>query len=199
VLGAIGNGNGTGTGQFLEASYATFDSHGNLWTGDTARGRITEMVAGLLIFADHPLIGVGPEMYRRHYPEYARVAGGRVRPNTREAHSLPVHIAAEHGIIGLGLFGAIFLVTLRDLWRARRRVAETNRDHAQLITGVMLAIVCFMTTSVFLHASFIRYQWFLLALGASTSRVMLAEKVPAVGLYVRLARVRDVSPPPSTA
>ncbi len=45
VLGAIGNGNGTGVGQFLEASYATFDSHGNLWTGDTARGRITEMVA----------------------------------------------------------------------------------------------------------------------------------------------------------
>ena len=44
VLGAIGNGNGTGQGQFLEASYATFDSHGNLWTGDTARGRITEMV-----------------------------------------------------------------------------------------------------------------------------------------------------------
>jgi hypothetical protein len=44
VLGAIGNGNGTGTGQFLEASYATFDSHGNLWTGDTARGRITEMI-----------------------------------------------------------------------------------------------------------------------------------------------------------
>jgi len=44
VLGAIGNGNGTGNGQFLEASYATFDSHGNLWTGDTARGRITEMV-----------------------------------------------------------------------------------------------------------------------------------------------------------
>jgi hypothetical protein len=44
VLGAIGNGNGTGVGQFLEASYATFDSKGNLWTGDTARGRITQMV-----------------------------------------------------------------------------------------------------------------------------------------------------------
>ncbi len=45
VLGAIGNGNGTGEGQFLEASYLTADSQGNLWTGDTARGRITKMVA----------------------------------------------------------------------------------------------------------------------------------------------------------
>ena len=44
VLGAIGNGNGTGTGQFLEASYFVMDSHDNIWTGDTARGRITEMV-----------------------------------------------------------------------------------------------------------------------------------------------------------
>jgi hypothetical protein len=45
VLGAIGNGNGTGTGQFLEASYFVMDSHDNIWTGDTARGRITEMIA----------------------------------------------------------------------------------------------------------------------------------------------------------
>ncbi|HTC83573.1 MAG TPA: hypothetical protein VK683_04425 [Rhizomicrobium sp.] len=45
VLGAIGNGNGTGVGQFLEASYLVTDSHGNIWTGDTARGRITEMIA----------------------------------------------------------------------------------------------------------------------------------------------------------
>ncbi len=45
VLGAIGNGNGRGAGQFLEASYFVMDSHDNIWTGDTARGRITEMIA----------------------------------------------------------------------------------------------------------------------------------------------------------
>jgi len=44
VLGAIGNGNGTGAGQFLEASYLAADSHGNIWTGDTARGRITQII-----------------------------------------------------------------------------------------------------------------------------------------------------------
>jgi DNA-binding beta-propeller fold protein YncE len=44
VLGAIGNGNGTGNGQFLEASYLVTDSKGNIWTGDTARGRVTEMM-----------------------------------------------------------------------------------------------------------------------------------------------------------
>jgi hypothetical protein len=45
VLGAIGNGPGRGEGQFVEASYIVMDSRGNLFTGDTTNGRITEMVA----------------------------------------------------------------------------------------------------------------------------------------------------------
>jgi hypothetical protein len=63
----------------------------------------------------------------------------------------------------------------------------------------MLALVTFCTTSVFLHASFIRYQWFLLALGAATARVMQSADLPLPGRFVRLVRVRDVSPPPDAA
>ncbi len=37
VLGAIGNGMGIGTGQFIEASYWVFDKHGSLYAGDTQR------------------------------------------------------------------------------------------------------------------------------------------------------------------
>jgi len=44
VLGAIGNGPGRGKGQFIESSYMAMDSHGNLFTGDTSVGRITEML-----------------------------------------------------------------------------------------------------------------------------------------------------------
>ena len=45
VLGAIGNGMGIGTGQFIEASYWVMDKEDNLYTGDTAVGRVTKMVA----------------------------------------------------------------------------------------------------------------------------------------------------------
>ena len=45
VLGAIGNGMGIGKGQFIEASYWTFDQHDNLYAGDTSVGRITVMLA----------------------------------------------------------------------------------------------------------------------------------------------------------
>ena len=45
VLGAVGNGSGTGTGQFIESNYMTWDREGNLYTGDTSVGRVTEMIA----------------------------------------------------------------------------------------------------------------------------------------------------------
>jgi hypothetical protein len=45
VLGAVGNGSGIGTGQFIEASYWVMDKQDNLYAGDTSVGRITKMVA----------------------------------------------------------------------------------------------------------------------------------------------------------
>src|SRR5262245_32637069 len=45
VLGAIGNGMGIGTGQFIESSYWTMDKQDNLYAGDTSVGRVTMMVA----------------------------------------------------------------------------------------------------------------------------------------------------------
>jgi hypothetical protein len=44
VLGAIGNGSGTGEGQFIESNYLTWDKNGNLYSGDTSVGRVTEML-----------------------------------------------------------------------------------------------------------------------------------------------------------
>jgi sugar lactone lactonase YvrE len=45
VLGAVGNGSGTGDGQYIESNYLTWDRQGNLYTGDTSVGRVTEWVA----------------------------------------------------------------------------------------------------------------------------------------------------------
>jgi len=45
VVGAIGNGMGIGTGQFIEASYWVMDKQDNLYAGDTSVGRVTKMLA----------------------------------------------------------------------------------------------------------------------------------------------------------
>jgi hypothetical protein len=43
VLGAVGNGSGTGEGQFIESDYTTWDKEGKIYLDDTSVGRVTEM------------------------------------------------------------------------------------------------------------------------------------------------------------
>ena len=45
MLGAVGNGSRTVTGQFIETNCMAWDKQGNLYTGDTSVGRVTEMIA----------------------------------------------------------------------------------------------------------------------------------------------------------
>jgi hypothetical protein len=45
VLGAIGNGMGIGFGEFIEASYWSFDKNDDLFAGDTSVSRVTVMLA----------------------------------------------------------------------------------------------------------------------------------------------------------
>jgi sugar lactone lactonase YvrE len=45
VLGAMGNGSGTGDGQYIESNYLTWDRQGNIYTGDTSVGRLTQWSA----------------------------------------------------------------------------------------------------------------------------------------------------------
>ena len=45
VIGAVGNGMGIGPGQFIEASYWSFDKNDSIYAGDTSVSRVTVMVA----------------------------------------------------------------------------------------------------------------------------------------------------------
>jgi O-antigen ligase len=156
----------------------------------SVQGRLTEMVTAGLLFLDHPLLGVGPRMYREHYPEYARIAGGRVRPGFRQAHSLPLHIAAEHGTLGLAAFGMALFVTFRELERARRRWFGVRPEMALLTAGLTLALVVYLTVGLFLHLTYIRYFWFLLAVGAAAGRLAPPEQRSILSQIVRVVAQR---------
>jgi O-antigen ligase len=153
----------------------------------STRGRITEMVAAVIIFTDHPIVGVGPKMYAQHYIDYARVAGGKVRAGTRQAHNLFLDIAAEHGVLGLAAFIMAVAVTIRELIRARQRWLHSRPDLANLCMGLALALVAHLATGMFLHASYIRYFWFLLAVASSAAHVIDNEKRVSPATLVRSA------------
>ncbi|MFN8494895.1 MAG: O-antigen ligase family protein [Caldilineaceae bacterium] len=161
------------------------DQSGINQSDNAIRGRATEMLAAGMVFADHPLIGVGPGMFPYYVEEYAKRIGIRGITTTREAHILYLGIAADYGVLGLICFLAMLFITLRDLMRARKKWMHTRPELANLAASFMFSIIIYMTTGLFLHMSYQRYFWLMLALAGAASYVannpISDEPAPAKG------------------
>jgi O-antigen ligase len=142
------------------------------------------MLAGLMVFIDYPVLGVGPAGFPYYYQEYAQRLGLPVHETAetgeregleaqRQAHNAYIGIAADIGLPGLVLFCSIFWVSLRDLMRARRRSLRSDPALANMATGFMLAIVSYAATAMFLTLAFERYLWLLLGLAGAASAMAL--------------------------
>ncbi len=138
------------------------------------QSRVTEGLAALLAWADHPVIGVGPGQFPQYYRQYAEVVGIRVLARDREAHNLYLGMAAELGIIGITVFLIILGLTFRELARARRAVRAYDPLMSDIVTGFLFAILAYLATGIFLHMSFIRYFWLMLGLAAASAVIAMA-------------------------
>jgi putative inorganic carbon (HCO3(-)) transporter len=136
-------------------------------------GRATSNLAALNAFLDHPVVGVGPGQYfRRFSQDYGNDLGLRHFDSQRRAHNLYFETAADLGIIGFSAFMAVIGATLLPLWRLRRRLRETRPELANIAASFFLSVVAYLYTGVFLHLSYERYFWLLLALGAVAAAVI---------------------------
>jgi len=134
-----------------------------------ARGRVTSMKATGLLFLDHPLLGAGPGMSSENYPEYSLLAGGKVRAESRRTHNLYLEVASETGVIGLLAFLGMLWIVLHALNDTRRRTEYSDRELWGLVCGLELGVLVFLATSLFLHASYVRYFWLLLAVAVAAA------------------------------
>ena len=94
------------------SSISDLEQHAN-------QDRIAMIGAGFAMAADHPWVGVGPEMVAANYPAYRKEEAVRNRPS--HLHCNPVHIAAENGLpalaawmLTLGVFGCTAWKAVRD-------------------------------------------------------------------------------------
>ena len=143
-------------------------------------GRTTSNLAALNVFLDYPLLGVGPGMYTPHYSrDYANDLGLRHFTTSRRAHNLYIETAAETGVVGLGAFLATIGTTLLLLWRVRRRWLHLRPELASWATGFGLAIMAYLTTAIFLHLSYQRYFWLLIALANAAIWILSRERSEA--------------------
>lgn len=162
------------------------------------RGRATEMLAALFAFLDHPFLGVGPGQYTPFYSVQYQLdpdIAFRHVPVKRRAHNLYLEMAAETGLVGLGVFMAIVLSLLTRLWQARRAWLATHPGLAQLATACWLSILAYLTAGLFLHLSYQRYYWLLLALSGATLRLLRLPVAPEAPLGKTPTGLPHIAPP----
>lgn len=135
------------------------------------QGRATEMIAAAQVFADHPVIGVGPGLF----PLYSRIYGNRLGirrlEENREAHSLYLGLAAETGLLGLACFLGAAGVTLWGLLRCHRKWAGAAPEFSGTAAGYFGALVMYLTTGLSMHLSYIRFYFLVLGLAAAATMI----------------------------
>ena len=147
----------------------TVEGHGAI------RGRLTEMLAGIHVFMDYPVLGVGPGQYMLFYSQKYMAnpeISFREINKGRRAHCLYAELAAETGLVGMCLFLAIVGTVLARLWRLRSSLQRTKPELANLAFALWLGLFGYLTTAVFLQLAYQRYFWLYLALAGAAVQLL---------------------------
>lgn len=132
--------------------------------------RIVYWEAGLEIFADHPLFGVGlgnvgfyfPEKlpgYAWHLPEITNILYNR--PFLSNTKSLWIRILSETGLVGFG----IFLAWLTLLWKSSR-LAHSSNEPVIKVLGLagQFGLISFIIEGFSIDSFALPYFWFAMGL-----------------------------------
>jgi hypothetical protein len=143
------------------------------------RGRLTETLAALNVFLDHPAVGVGPGQFTPYYSvDYMENPDIAFRSidKRRRSHCLYAELAAETGLLGFLVFVSIVSMISLRLWRQRARFQHKRPELANLATALWLGIISYLGTATFLQLSYQRYMWMFFALGAAAVQILISEK-----------------------
>ena len=132
------------------------------------RGRTSEYISGLLMFSEHPLLGVGVNNYPINYQKYSSRLGLDSRTEERDAHSLYIETIAETGLLGFLTLAGLLTSLMVGLRRARKKLGAINANPEWQcgLIAIQMSLIAFLTGSIFLHGAYIRYLWLLVALSA---------------------------------
>lgn len=124
-------------------------------------GRVTLTGGGVGLWADHPIEGVGSGGFATAYRERER-SGERKAVDA--SHTIPITIAAEQGLIGLGAYLVLLVLVIRRLVRD----AEDGVARAAIAAMTIALIVHTMGYAAFLEDPVL---WVLLAVGGALEPV----------------------------
>lgn len=150
--------------------------------------------AGLYMWANHPMFGVGPSEFHEAFvsnPEY--VSWSPFGTGARAAHSIYIETVAELGTSGLLLLALAVLGFFYMNSRTRKWVLAHDPEGRQsldycLSAGLDLAMVAYLTCGAFLAQLYYPHLWILLGLGVATNRVCTATPLEKPGFNWRGVR-----------
>lgn len=149
--------------------------------------RVFLVAAGLKMFADHPLFGVGLGGYQHALlTTYSRFLPPAYTDSV--SHTAVITVLAEQGVVGALLLLLLLLQLAREAWAARRR-----KDGWEVWTTISAAMV----VPIFLYSQFEArllqepYLWFALGMFYGAQQAALGKSV-AVGVRAVVRARRSV-------
>ena len=140
------------------------------------RGRTSEMIVALQMFADYPILGVGLGNYPIFYQKYSQRLGLELRSGVRQAHSLYLEVAAETGILGLLSFGLLLWVTGKSIFRARLMLMRNGLfSQSNMVTAFAIGFAGYLLAATFIHSAYPRNFWLLAGIALSIPHIAEVE------------------------
>ncbi len=137
----------------------------------SAMGRVNAWKAGLEMIKEHPLIGVGLGNFTLLSHQYNPYAEKSIKP-----HNSFVQIASECGLIALLFFVLLPVISTWELWRLKKRFADTQKGKWIIPMANMLQIsFCgYLVSGSFLHQA--HMPLFFLFIGLTVVTKQIANK-----------------------
>jgi O-antigen ligase len=149
-----------------------FDTAG---TDKTSQSRLTYWNRGVEFFKEHPILGIGYNNWGAYYLKYH--PGESLRGETQEvAHSTPVSVLAELGLLGFifyyGIVLKTFFINVRSI-----RISSSNMENIwrDVPFALNIGLVGFLTTSIFLSITFYPFLFIQASLSAALYNILLRE------------------------
>lgn len=156
---------------------------------DLGHGSLAErralLQAGVRIFLENPVLGVGVGLFRMHA---SYVSAGEV---WKIAHNSYVNVAAEQGLPGLLAHGFLMFTLFKSAWACWNRPVD---DAARTFGfGFFLSLLAFSAMAATLNLATFAVAWYMLALGLLVGRYHGAEDVVDPVEQARLAQLAEAA------
>ncbi len=120
--------------------------------------RVAYAAAGVDVFLEHPLVGVGTGDLPRQIDEALTSRGLDVRRRSNP-HSMYVMAMVQFGVLGLAALGWLFVAQLRVAWRRGDGNAPTL-GRIGVAMPLLYAVICFAESYLAVHATALLFAAF---------------------------------------